>query len=158
MRVGIMITNGGPHPADKWAEQTAERIVDIIQVEATSPVYDAALAAKAAFKDAIAAGLELHHDDAQTHERGQLDLGGERLNHDLDPTAHLDAAVQAVLDAAKGTMFELHFAKPQVRDFVRSTVGSHLATVMHIERSWHADKNPDCPHCQAWRARHHAAA
>jgi glutamate synthase domain-containing protein 1 len=28
----LMVTNGGPHPVDKWAEFTAERIMDLIQI------------------------------------------------------------------------------------------------------------------------------
>jgi hypothetical protein len=34
--VKIMITNGGPHPADKWADITTDAILDLIQIEADS--------------------------------------------------------------------------------------------------------------------------
>jgi hypothetical protein len=45
--VKIMITNGGPHPADKWAELTTDTVLGLVQI-AEDSVSDEAAAARAA--------------------------------------------------------------------------------------------------------------
>jgi hypothetical protein len=45
-----------------------------------------------------------------------------------------------------------HFAKPEVQVALAGLIGSHFATAMDIERSWHADKNADHPEARAYRA------
>lgn len=157
MKVKVMVTNGGPHPPEKWSEQTAEQLVDVIQVEPTYPNYEAALQQKNVLKDKFMAALTPHHTKVQGKERGHLSTkGSEHLASDLDPNEYLDEAVAAVNAAVKGSMFEEHFAKPLVQIFIKSTLAGHFASAMHIERSWHADRNPDDQHARAYRAQHSA--
>ena len=142
---GILITNGGVHPADKWAAHTAAQIADLIQVDeaSESPEAGAARRAKPRFELDLADALESHHRGIQESERAALVSGGaERLDAPLAvKTDDLDEAVSAVEEAAEGTPFEAHFTDPQVQDVVRQIVGTHFATVMSIERSWHADRS-----------------
>lgn len=155
MQVGkIMITNGGPHPSDKWAETTAEQIVDLIQIDpdSDSPDAKAARLAKPRLKLDIAEALDPHHAGVQAHERGKLEEHGlDRLSHPLVPEAkHIEDALAAVLAKTKGTPFEAHFADAKVQEVLRHTIGGHFVTSQDIERSTHADKNSDHEHARAY--------
>ncbi len=153
MQVGVMITDGGPHPPEKWAEQTASQIIDIA---ATAP--EAKLKEAREFREKIVAILTPHHAKVQDHERGKLAASIERMATPLDPTPHIGEAVDAIIAAAKGLSFEAHFQQPETRAYLENLIGSHFATAMHIERSWHADRNPDHPHSKAFMAAHHPGA
>lgn len=157
MRVGIMVTNFGSHAPDKWAAESAAQIVDIIQIEPTSIVFDTMSAAKTKLQDDLEVALIASHGTVQDHEGAALDKHGhDRLDHPMAPEAdHLDEAVAAVQAVADKSMFSQHFRKPEVVSFVRSTLGSHFASVRQIERSWHADKNPDHPKAKAFRDKYH---
>lgn len=154
MRVGILTTNGGPHPASKWAEQSAAMIADVIQIEPTALGFTELTAQKVDFENEVSAALHNDHDFVQWNEREALETHGMvRLSHSTDPDLeHLETAVDKVVAVAKTKVFGSHFEKPEVRAFVRSTLGSHFASVKHIERSWHADRNPDAPEAQAFKA------
>jgi hypothetical protein len=152
--IGVLVTDGGPHPPEAWAEVTADQIIDIA---ATAP--DAKLAEARAFRKALVSILTGHHGKVQAHERGQIEAHGtERLSHDLDPTGHVSDPVDEIVEAAKGLSFEEHFQTPETREYLRRLVASHFATAMHIERAWHADRNPESEHAQAFRAAHHPEA
>lgn len=157
MRVGIMATNGGAHPPQKWAAESAAQITDVIQIAPDSIVFDSMTAAKSKFQDDIEAALVAHHDTVQDHEQDAIDQHGhDRLGHALAPEQeHLDEAVKAVQAVADTTMFAAHFRKPEVQQFVRSTLGSHFASVRQIERSIHADENPNVAQAKAFRDRYH---
>jgi hypothetical protein len=157
MRVGIMSTNHGTHSPEKWAAETAAQLVDVIHIEPTSIVFDAMSIAKAQFEADLAIALVDSHVEVSTDETDALNEGSlDRLNQPLVPgDDHLNQAVDKVLQIADKSMFASHFRKPEVKVFVRSTVGSHFVTVRHIHRSWHADKHPEAPQAQAYRARFH---
>lgn len=157
MKVGILVTDGGPHPADKWAEQSAAQIADIIHIEPDSIAFNELTAQKTEFEKEVAAALTDHHDAVQKHEIAAIDEHGmDRLGHPIAPEAeHLDAAVDAVKQVASTKIFGSHFAKPEVTAFVKETLGSHFASAKHVERSWHADCNADHPQAKAFRAKYH---
>lgn len=151
----IMITNGGVHPSDKWAETTAEQIVDLIQVDpdSDSPAAKAARLAKPRLKLDLQEALEPHHDTVQQHERGKIkEHGLERLSHPLTPEAkHIEDALAAILAKTKDTVFAAHFALPETQTVLRHMIGGHFITSADIERSWHADRNSGHEHAQAYR-------
>jgi hypothetical protein len=147
MQIGVMTTDHGPHPAEKWAEQTAAQIV---QISETAP--EAKLAEAREFQRKVTAALTGHHQLVQDRERDHLRTKGAARHADhLDPSEHLDDAIDAIVAAAKGTSFAAHFARPEVLGYLRQTVGGHFATAMHIERLWHGD---DGDAADAHRARH----
>jgi hypothetical protein len=146
----VMITNGGAHPPELWAQATAQHIAPI-NPKLSGRRYSAALELQLA----IAAALEPHHGNVQTIEKGKLTADPAHLLTDLDPEPHLDDVIKVILAIAKGTEWEAHFARADVQAAIRLEVGVHFATSQHIERSWHVDRNPDHPHAAAWRARHH---
>lgn len=158
MKVGILTTNGGPHPAEKWAEQTAAQIVDVIQIEPNSLAFDALTNQKNAFETEIAAALTDTHETVQQHEKAAINEHGfARLSHDITPEeTHINEAVGHVQAIADTKLFGPHFHKPEVVEFLRHTIGSHFATAKHIERSWHADRNIHAPEAQEFKNKYHS--
>lgn len=173
--VGIMATDGGPHPPEKWARVTASQIIDIA---ASAP--EALLREARAFEEKVVGILEGHHGLVQVHERTSLETQGtERLADPINTEGHVPDAVDDIIAAAKGTSFEAHFNLPQrqepqldnegnqvrdvdgnpmivtvpsTREYLEQLLHQHFHHSMHIERSWHADANPDHPHSIAFKA------
>lgn len=143
----FMITNGGPHPADKWAETTTDAILALVNIpdDADTPTAAAARQAKRDLRPALFNIFNVHHDKVQRHERTQLKAVKEHAEAALlatgalSPHSHMSVMddVQAALAA---TPFAAHFAEPHVRGIIKQIVGQHTANAMHIERSWHRDR------------------
>lgn len=133
-----MITNGGPHPADKWADVTVETILDLVQIEADS-VTPAAAAARQVKRDLAPKLFSIfndHHGALQASETkapkaldAPIDILGETLS--------TLAKVNKVLAA---TPFAAHFAQPNVQAVLTTIIGQHSTDVVHIERRWAADR------------------
>lgn len=168
MRVALMITNGGPHPADKLAGATAWKITDLVRVsedpiDPALPELDRAAIeanreafrqARTALEDGVKSILETHHDEVQAHERAQLEeKGSDRLDEDHDHAA-CEGLCAEVIAKTKGTVLEAHFAKPETVARVKEILDHAGALTAHIERSWHADRNPHDAPCKAFKARH----
>jgi hypothetical protein len=146
----IMITDGGPHSFEKWASET---VGQIIQIGKDASGKDAMEARKLELK--LLDLLEGHHKVVQESERDKLTntVGHERLNHPLDPNEHdLDAKVAEIVEVSKGSVYESHFAKPEIQEYIKSVLASHFSTSMHIERNWHADRNPDNEHAKLFKS------
>jgi hypothetical protein len=133
MQLGVLATDGGPHPPEKWAEATADQIIDI---GSTAP--QALLSEARTLRAKLVAILTPHHDRVQQHERGALAAKGDaHLETPLDPSPHIDDPVAEIVAAAKGTSFAAHFQRPEVQQYLRDLIGHHFASAMHIERQWH---------------------
>ena len=139
--VKFMITDGGPHPADKWADTTTEAILDLVQI-AQDSVSDAAKAARAAKRDLqpkLWSLLNTHHEAVQaTHRTALKKIKNSQINQPIDVTPHLGTAAD-VLKLLSITPFADHFAQQTVQDVVTQIVGQHTADSIDIERRWHAD-------------------
>lgn len=140
-----MITNGGPHPADKWADVTTDTILDLIQINEDSVSAEAA-AARAAKRDLRISLFDLlndHHSAVQTHEHGlksavkTVNAAEDHVAATLDPMPHVGPTLGKVKDMLAATPFAAHFAQPHVQDVLQNIIGQHTADVMHIERRWH---------------------
>ena len=155
MQVGILITDDGPHPPEAWAEVTAN---EIIRIGSQSP--EALLREADAFKAKLIEILTVHHGRVQAGERGAIqEHGHARLGHDIEPMQHVDEdPVQEIVNAAKGTSFAGHFAKEETQEYLQRLLANHFATAMHIERSYHADRNPRAKEVKAFRDMHHPGA
>lgn len=149
VQTNFMVTNGGPHPADKWAEMTANTIVDSTLADAhPDDASQEAIAARAAARKLRVDLFEIfnaHHDKVQKHERGEcgkckkLVDAAMRVIAPHDPEHHMGVMDQ-VNAAFAATPFAAHFAKPEVQSLVTQIVGQHTVDVMHLERRWHHDK------------------
>ena len=156
MITSILKTDGGPHPASKWAEATAGHIVQIGE-----HVAGAELVRARRFELTVMDIVEAHHATVQDGERGKIVSDGhDRILAALDPSDHLsiDDAVGEIVAASVGTTFETHFAQPFVRAYLVDLLTQHFRTSMHVERSWHADRNPATKQALQFRAIHHGEA
>ena len=141
MQTSVLITNGGPHSAEKWAECTASHIMQI-----SDHVAGERLAGARKLELAILTILEGHHTTVQTGEQTALATlkakeTDARLNAAPDASEHLDvdAAVAEIVAAAAGTEFEPHFALPETQTYIKDLLVQHFNTNIDIARQWHAD-------------------
>jgi hypothetical protein len=143
--------SGGAHPGSYWAPVAADKILALVVVApivvGEDPrivqIKNDALAAKVELRPRLIAALEPIFDEAQRIERAELDkTGGEaRLARGYEiEDSRLDKAVDAVLKEMAGGPFELHFRHAERCPILRSIIGTRIATIMDIERSWHADR------------------
>lgn len=141
-----MITNGGPHPADKWADVTTDTIMDLIQVQkdSVSPEATAARAAKRDLRPKLFAIFNAHHEAVQASERADvpksLAAAGAHVAKQLDPTPIVTPTLAKINAVLAATPFANHFAEPNVQAILQGIIGQHTADVMHIERRWHHDR------------------
>ena len=155
--VSFLITNGGPHPADKWADLTTKTILDLIQIADDADTPEAAVArqAKRELSPVLFKIFMEGCQCVQNEERSALSKEGcKRLHKKLAPHSHADEAMEKVHDALEFTPFGEHFRKPEVEAVIKQIIGQHYANAQHVERSWHADRNPDNADAKAFRARH----
>ena len=148
----ILTTDGGPHPADKWATATAEMLVPLDKLT-DGHRRNAAKRLQADIADA----LEPHHQGVHDAERAGIAAAGfDHFGTDFDHTAHTPPAVAAVIAASVGTPWEGHFADPTVQAIVAQVISTHFNTSADIERQWHADRNPDHEVAIAYKAARHS--
>lgn len=148
----IMITNDGPHPAEKWAITTAEMIFPIDQ-----SVDGERLMQARRLEQAIVEALVPHHSNHQHAERHALkEHGDAHLDVEHNPLSNAQQALSSIVSAAKGTPWEAHFLDAAVQHEVLQVIGNHMASAAHIERQWHCNRNPNSERARAWAARHHS--
>lgn len=148
----IIITNGGPHPAEKWAAVTAHLIVDLIKIDPQSSVLEQAKAEKTQFEAAIVQRLLAMHSKIQAQERTALSDSSAHIIAPIDPKPFANQAVTEIVAAASNTLFEGEFGRPEVRAFVYETTGQIYLDSITVERKWFADLKPNDPNCQAYLA------
>jgi hypothetical protein len=149
MQVGVLITDGGVHPPETWAEVTANQIIDISRTAKGALLEEAE-----GFRSRIVQALVGYHRLVQEYEREQLSKDDRHMLSKLDPTPHIDDPVEDIVRLGRGTSFAQHLAKPETQDYLRRLVGGHFCTVMHIERLAHADQNKDHPHRRTYKEMH----
>ena len=141
----IMVTDGGPHAPEKWAAMTAERIFPIDPGVTGERLHQAEQ-----FRLTIAELLMPHHTAVQTNERTML---AHDIGHLLTPYAvegYVAHIVKDIVDAAKHTPWQAHFARDDVQDAIRLIIGGDLTTIQHIERLWHAGNHPEQAEAQTY--------
>ena len=136
MLIGVLKTDGGAHSSEKLAIATTGQIIQIGADASGTDVLEARR-----LENQIIDYLEKYHASVQSYERDKLaKVGTKHLSSPLDPEDHdIDKIVDGVILLAKGSVFEEHFAKPEVRQWIRGVVCHWTSTAKHIERSWHAD-------------------
>lgn len=127
-----MSTNGGTHPADKWADITADAICDLIQVKEDSVSEEAtqARAIKRELKPKIFDICNGHHADLQSAEKNAPLAPGEPMDILTEVTATLDL----INELLKQTPFAAHFEQEHVQKILFNIIGQHSADIVHIER------------------------
>lgn len=132
----ILITNGGPHSAEKWAMTTAETIFPL---DDTTLIGERLIMAQK-FQIQLAEVLANHHGSVMEDEKENLhDV--EHYAKPLDAKEYLDHVMEEVLAASENTPWKAHFANPELQQVVREAIENHFMTAQHIERLWHAQQN-----------------
>lgn len=142
MDVSVLVTDGGPHPPDKWASVVGARIADLVQIEVASDTEAAALARKAKprFSLDVCDAVEAFFSDVMAAEVAAVDDGSVAARHSpFSIDAFLGPATAAVVAAAGGTPFAGHFALPEVQDAVRNILKQYFIEAANIQRSWAFD-------------------
>ncbi|HZT90281.1 MAG TPA: hypothetical protein VFA12_20240 [Stellaceae bacterium] len=182
MQVGVLTTDYGPHPPEKWARMTAWMIANhLIEVDEKSALAKAIEIREA--RDDLERNLykvlKSHHQTVQDKERAAVaEHGHARLDGAPHAAVHdhidVDACVEAVVDEAKlhPDLFA-HFDKEEVRAMLRDRLLMDFSSVVDIERDWHAnghniaadgravpnpDHDPRHPSVLAFKAARHPGA
>lgn len=144
----IMVSDNGPHSPEKWAIATAEIIVDI-----DSGIAGNRLIQAQKLQTAIAEALVPHHTTVQVDERSKLATDVSHIHTPHSAKEYIDQVMKDIVGAAKGTPWENHFVNPQVQETIAEIAANHFMTAQHIERLWHADRNPSCADSQQYKTR-----
>lgn len=133
----VMTTdNADFHPADYHAEVTAEKLV-VVGENASAEI----VSASRSFRKAVEAILVKHHTDVENIERAMLaEHGTARYDHDLQECAIQatdDAILYQIVQAARGTVLEAHFARADVQAAVLQELLHETRSQMNIHRDAH---------------------
>lgn len=118
----IMITNGGTHPARKWAEVIANELVDVAD-NAPQEMHIAGAQLREFIMDAVTPYIE-HAQD--------LKLDG---HHDIPDVAdlHVEQMITSIKEAAAKTAFGAHFDQDHVLEYMLDRLGLHTRTALMNE-------------------------
>lgn len=134
---GIMITNGGPHSAEKWAFTTGEMLFPI-----DSNVAGDRLIAAKKVQLAIIEALIPHHDVNMTNERNQLSSSGDiALDLPYSPEQEMQRAFNSIVSILKTSPWAYKAVDPEWEKAVKEILASHFATSQNIERQWHCHRS-----------------
>ncbi len=127
----ILITNGGPHSAETWAETTVSQIMVVAPDSASAAIAEA-------FRARLMALLADEHADVQKRERAALKSYGVS---ETDYTERAREVCARVVLSARGSPFEPHFYNPATVEYLDRLLAEHFNTVASIERQWHSDRS-----------------
>lgn len=136
----VIVTNGGPHPPETLALNTAQAICpideDLAKTDGVRHLEALCLQAE------IAKALVPHHNEVQKWERNALQNQPEVLLASPLGTddGRLDESIRAIQQAALNTPWQAHFQEPEVVAVIRDELHRHFRTAQQIERQWHLDK------------------
>jgi hypothetical protein len=157
MIVGLLITDGGPHPPEKLAGATVQRICDDFREHAPNAAYHEVME----FRDRIDKLLSGHHRMIQDAERSALRTEGPgRLSSRIDTDAFIPDALDDLLHAANEKVdgnprwptLAGYFTRPETQRYFTDILHMEFHQNIHIERSWHADAHPDHQTSRAFHA------
>jgi hypothetical protein len=166
MQVGVMATDGGPHPPEKWAAITAAQIINIAadagrQATAQNGM-PVTLDEAQAFEQRVLKILTGHHDMVMQSERDSLKVAGPAgLAAPMTHGDYVDDAVDDIVMLSQATdddgkqrwpAMAQHFSNAAVVDYLKRLLLEHFHSNMMVERSWHADAHRDHEHAKAFHA------
>jgi hypothetical protein len=129
MKLAFMVTDGGAHPPEKWADATANEIVDLIRIEETAAEETKAngILEKREF------GARLLRPLLAGFQAFEAD---EALPGDDEIKTRIETAIAAVAHAAQGTMFAQHFLEPERVLFLRDLFLRRFSTASKEYLAW----------------------
>lgn len=137
MLVIPLVSNEGNHSPWAWADATSQIIFQTNDPVANDLKLQIMDILASCYRDVI--DLERHLIDEQ--------INGPYLIHPWPIVA-----VQKIVEVAHGTQWE-PYLNQEWKDAAKQTIGEHLTTAVHVERLLFADRYPDHPDAQAYKAR-----
>lgn len=126
----ILITDGGTHPPEKWAEVIADDLIEIAPTASAEMVQAGQQLRYALISELIPAIA-----DAQDAEKN----GRHGKSCHCDP--HVTAMNKAINKVANLSRFKDHFKRDAVQERIRLVCGIHSATMMKEEAEHKKAKN-----------------
>lgn len=135
----ILVTDNGPHSAEKWADTTAQMIFPIDPNVEGDRLFKARKV-----QTSIGEALMSFHQKVMDCERDELanDPDARMVPGFHDVHEHANDALAAVIDVMRDTPWESKTTDPDWQNVVRHTIAQHMADMQHVERRHYADKNP----------------
>jgi hypothetical protein len=170
MKAGLLITDHGAHPPETWAVASAQALLEWFKVDPYSPRGATLEIQKMRITASVADVLMAHHAVVQRIERAKLANGEHaRVVADLDAQEHtdIDKAVADVFQLVEPLLERSQLFAPGhvidtkeklyegVKGVIRERIEVDIRTNMHIERSWHADRNQGNEFAQAFKTAFH---
>lgn len=149
MQAKILITNntGDNHSADTWAMAAAEMLADTTGLDVTRQIEGRKLQLK--FSEVLAE----HFGACSVMEQDKLKNDPKHVISDHHSHVEIAGIVAELEAAAKGTAWEYHYQLPEVQAALTQELTHLLHSSVHLDRMLHVDRNPDCEHAQAYRAK-----
>lgn len=146
----FLISNDGPHSPDDWAIATAEEIFALDP----SLVAGRLLEAKR-IQLAIASLLSPIHAAVMSKEKEALCSNPDHCDnaHEIGDMAH--EAVNEIAELARRSPWGNLLNSNEWQVEAIAALSQHLITAIHIERLWHADRNPENAAAQSYKAKYH---
>lgn len=133
MQVGIMISNGSTHSPEKWSSATCGQIIQIAADAAGEQAFEGRR-----LELKLLDIMEKYYATIQSEEKEGLSrYGTDRYSHPINISDHVSEAFDEVMAASKGSLFESHFMKEEVKEHVREVIRKDMQSIIEIERSWH---------------------
>ena len=153
MQIIQLATNNGPHPPAHWSLTTAQMIMSMFspvgRPEAAPEVSEKLKGLFGSFDEAqlrqkIDLALVPFYAEVQSLENKKLDADPSRAqSRECNPLEYeLDSNVAAIIALGQDSQYQQWFNDEVVQNAVRSTIGSHVATMMDIARGWYRDTHP----------------
>lgn len=133
----FIITDGGTHSPEKWAELTASELVDSAkESDPNAPIRK--------IENGVIDILSEYYTHVREAEVAGLDTDGDGiLESPIDGFEHdPEEIVTKVVALMAGTPFETHSKRQDFQDRIRLVVTRHTVLVKDVERSHWADHNP----------------
>ncbi|WP_213775112.1 hypothetical protein [Bradyrhizobium sp. dw_78] len=141
-QVTLLTSNGGPHPADRWAALAAAQVSSLIVIDEDSVTADAATARKAqpVFQIAFANAVEPIFDQVAAAETANVAANPSIKRSDpYSITSFLPGVITAVTGAAANTPFTSHFQDATVQAYIQKMFTQYFLDAANISRSWALD-------------------
>lgn len=150
----VLITHGKPHSVDAWVNATAEFLFQISDAIAAERLIEAKK-----LQLGIAMALMPLFVSVMEKERAALSIVVNYCDSEVSMEhAEVISVVKNMAALAGKSPWAALIASEEWQSQAVLLVSQFLTDVMHIERLWHADQNPDNASAVAYKAKFHGAS
>jgi len=125
----MLITSGGKHPANKWAEHAADEIVSISEQAPQLLLREAR-----EFRAKLIGLFTKHNQCMMDHEQEQIQAGKHHPDLPYETEDYASKVRDEVCGLAVGSSFAEHFQQEHVRAWVEGICNKYFKSVKMVER------------------------